>query len=280
MALLAGLRETVDLPRPARRRWGTLASSVPRGIMVRGGSPLRWPAGVRIQSESCGINIEVVEADCAATNLTDTTEFGDTTEFDSLVGWATRWCSTQSGRGSELTPAAQRIVDEQVGFAVARELMSGTVNPSLKSTATVVTTSAALPAIQALVLMEESIAAAAGNIEALIHVSPAMLERLYHDDGIFREGDSWYTATGQVVIGDAGYDGGEPDSEDPVADDEEYIYATGPVAWDYGPEQAFDPTDLGTAYERRNQLVGRAQRPFLALFDPDCLVLAVWAKTF
>lgn len=295
MAAFGSARKTIEIARPAQRPWGTLITSVQRGIISAAVNPANepdnyiWGAGAVLVGEACGL-FEVSPIECEMPLFTGDSEWGDNFVFDPLLVWSSRICGVLSGRTEEVLPAAIRQVEEQIGYALAQELYHGstTGNPAIRKDPTVISTSGAVAISDVLCVLEREIAMSWGNLQALIHVSPGILAKLAAVEAIDRldgpgEDGRWYTPTGHVVIGDAGYDGAAPiiDDVDPGSNDtgEEYVYATGPVAWDYGPEQTFGPSDIGTANARENRMRGFAQRPALAVFDPSCLHLALLVET-
>lgn len=299
MAAFGSARKTIEIARPAQRPWGTLVTSVQRGIISAAVNPANepdnyiWGAGAVLTGEACGL-FEVSPIECDMPLFTGDSEWGDNFVFDPLLVWSSRICGVLSGRTGEVLPAARRQVEEQIGFALAQELYLGatTGNAAITVDPVVLTVASALNCWQAVEALEEAVAQRVGNLQAIFHVSPAMLVCLRSSDAVEREPDGLlYTPTGHLVIADGGYTGAAPsgadvvdENGDPVSpaalgDGEEYIYVTGPIAWDYGPEQTFGPGDAGTANARQNRMRGFAQRPALAVFDPSCLHLAVLASS-
>jgi hypothetical protein len=275
-------------PRPARRS-GTLVESVAPGITVavpgNGGGDWPWGNGVKIVGEDCNLT-DAIPMECDELDADDPTEgYGDVVTFSPFAVQVARSCGVMSGIGGQLSDDARRRLNEAIGFRLARELYTGeiTSNPAITVDPTVIAVSEALPVCQAVALMIEHIAELYGNLAATLHVTPAALEILASEVCVVREGNQFFTHTGHLVIGDAGYDGRAPTADgyaltDP-ADGEEYVYATGPVAWEYGPAEAFDLTDLGSTTDgRQNRLAALARQPVVAVFDPSCVHLAVLAK--
>jgi hypothetical protein len=241
----------------------------------------RWAAGVVLTGEECGL-LTVEAIDCDTVLTTGDTEWGESIAFDPIVGFAARRCAVLSGRNdAELTAAAMMRLDEGLSYQIAHELYTGETsgNPAITVDPTVVTVSEALPICQAVAILIQEAGELIGNLEITLHVTAAALNVLASEgcveagpDGRFR------THAGHLVIGDAGYDGRAPEGEDPLGDGEEYVYATGPVAWDVGPEMDLGVEDAGTLGARTNRRRAQVQRPMLAVFDPTCLHLAVLAK--
>jgi hypothetical protein len=122
--------------------------------------------------------------------------------------------------------------------AFATELITGSASGgrSLSSDATAPTGvpfgSPATTALNALSVMESHLAEVMQGGRGYIHVSPALLPLLV--DHLRLVGDRWETPTGHIVVADAGYvNAAAPDGEAASAAGEDWIYASGPVRWQY-----------------------------------------------
>jgi hypothetical protein len=134
------------------------------------------------------------------------------------------------------------------------------VNPYLTDTAGTVLDPIADP-LAALGAAEAAVAALAVTGPIFLHAPIAVVNRAAA--GLEQRGDILLTRTGAIVVADYGYPY-DPD-EDPV------IYGTGPVQYWRGPIE----TDAvpGEVLDRdTNQIIVFADRPALALFDPQTLV--------
>lgn len=296
MGLISGTGTAVGVARPGQRQRGTLVATYAQGIDYDGDPPTAgwiWANGVVLTGDTCG-DLSGTSITCTGDNLPAAEAWGDTIAFDPFKLDVGRSCGVLSGRrDAELTAAARRRIDEWISARLARELYLGTItgNPAITVSPTVLTVAAALPAWQAFELLEQEIASRVGNMAVTFHVTPAMLVEAVRQDLVepmAEDGSVFYTATGHVVIGDAGYDGsiptGSPVDENgaPVAPGalgagEEYIYVTGAIAWDYGPELVSDVEDIGPLSARQNRRRSLVQRPAIAVFDPTCIHLAVLA---
>lgn len=287
MVAYGSAQRTITLPRPGPRPNGTLTSSVPRGFTFDDSEPanvpenFQWGGGVALAGEPCG-GFTVEAINCEVTSFSGDTRWGANYVFAPIVVWTSRVATSISGRGDEVSEAAARILDEQVGFALAQELYSGLVsgNPSIRKDPVVIAGSA-LPIDDLLCSVEEAIVARVGNMRSTIHVPAGLLNRLATNSSILFSDGAWFTPTGHLVIGDGAYSGAAPiingtPMSAPAAGDG-YVYVTGPVAWDYGPEMLFEPVDVGNGYHRTNTIRGQAQRPVLGVYDPACIHLALLA---
>ena len=295
MAVLAGTEGLVETPLRRARRWGTLVTSVPRGITrVAGAAPNDrwvWANGAQLVGETCG-HIQADEIVCEDLTRDDLDDnWADPVAFQPFLAWVSRACGVLSGLNGALSPAVRRRLAEDLDYQIAHELYSGalTGNPAIR-TDPVVITGTALNPHSAIEKLDGVLAANNGNIQATIHVTPGMLTALAHTYVLEREGDSWYTPTGHLVIGDGGYDGAIPNGDNIVDEDgdpntpgalstgESYIYATSDVQWDYGDVETFGPTDTLGSAGRSNRFQAIAQAPAIAVFDPNCIHYAILAK--
>lgn len=296
MPLTPGVEAPGRIARPRQRAWGTLAASVPAGIEIDRSPTAGWPFanGVAVQSEGICGHVRVYSLDCddpSGSTATDQT-WGAEHAFYPLWMDVARFCATLGGRSDEeIVETNLAHLEADISYRLASELYLGTLtgSPAIVIDPVVITVASALPAHQAIELLEEHLASRHGNREAVFHVTPAMLTSLFHTSLVERDGTLYRLPTGHVVIGDAGYTGAAPSGDnitdengDPVSpgalgDGEEYIYVTGPVAWDYGPELVMPVVDQGSAGARTNRRRTQVRRPGLAIFDPDCIHLAVLA---
>ena len=170
----------------------------------------------------------------------------------------------------------------QTSAQVARELLTGamTGNPSLVGNATEVV-GALTPVDEALFVVNE-LAAALDGAEVTIHTSPGLFELLIANydidqDELGTEDDPtsrpFRTATGHVIVGDAGHDGSQAPDGETTDGGGSWLYATLPVmTW------LSDPEPVGQFSARfdheRDALDSIFIRHAIAGFDP-CWVAAV-----
>lgn len=156
---------------------------------------------------------------------------------------------------------------------VAAELLTGalTANPALQDSATDVV-AAVTPVAEALYVINE-LAAQLDGAEVTIHSSPGVFELLVSYYDIVEDGGVFRTATGHVLVGDAGHDGTAAPTGETTDADGSWVYATLPVAsWLSEPEPVgqfsalFDHT--------RDTVDSIFIRHAIVAFDP-CFVAAV-----
>lgn len=156
---------------------------------------------------------------------------------------------------------------------VAAELQTGalTGNPSLVSTVTDLVATVT-PVDEALFVVNE-LAASLDDAEVMLHASPGLFELLISQYDITSDGNVFRTATGHVLVGDAGHDGSvAPDGETTDADGS-WLYATLPVMSWLGE---VEPVGQFTARfdHERDALDSIFIRHAIVGFDP-CWVAAV-----
>lgn len=291
MGLISGVEANVGVARPAHRVKGTLASTFAAGIdtLQQPSGNWIWAMGARLVSDTCG-TLQVESIECSGSSRVAYESWGGEVAFDPIDVWVGRQCGVLSGKSdADLSAAARRRLEEGISYQVALELYRGTVtgNPAITISPTVLTVAGALTVLGAFEALETAIASEIGNLQATIHVTPAMLVAAARESLIeLVEGMAYQTPTGHWVVGDAAYTGSAPTGSPltpaggaavipALGAGEQYLYATGPVAWDYGPEEAFQVEDAGTLSARENRRRAIVQRPAIAVFDPNCLHLAV-----
>lgn len=293
MALIAGTETAVEVARPGQRPWGTLVETFPQGITQLDPAPsAQWPwfNGLVLTSDPCG-DISGTSIACTGSDLPDAEFYGDEETFQPFVLDVGRQCGVLSGRSdAELTEAARRRIREWISARLARELYLGTItgNPAI-TVNPVVIASTGVAIGDAFIALEAEIQALAGNMQMTFHLTPGLLVAALRDSVVMMHMDgTLHTATGHLVVADAGYDGsiptgtlldpdGAPIVPSAVGAGEAYVYVTGPVAWDYGPELISDVEDVGPLSGRTNRRRSLVQRPVVAIFDPNCVHLAILA---
>lgn len=119
------------------------------------------------------------------------------------------------------------------------------------------------------------------GMRGVIHLTPGLLT-IALADGLIEWMDGRYcTATGTVVIGDAGHTGQDtPHGQSAAGSGQAWIYATGDVFWAVGQSPNFtvtDPTDPdgGPVYVGQNKNRPLDERAGLVVFDPNVLGTAL-----
>lgn len=115
-----------------------------------------------------------------------------------------------------------------------------------------------------LAMMEDAIAVnSLGAYQAVIHVQPSALTKLVAADVVRRVGNTYLTATDNIVVAGRGYDSAEVDE----------IFATGPVHIEHGPPLVSPTVESESLDRQTNDYRVYAQQLAIATWDPDLLHL-------
>ena len=237
------LKTVIDLPAPTRAAGGLLSAARPlpggweRGVLFNGSTclgPLTWPFCPPEASPP---------PDPKTYDM-----LGDVAEFEPFGIYQGIECTNFSANNA--ARAATEALDVTAEFQLGHELATGeaTSNPSL---ADATSTTAADP-IEGLALAEAAAAADIYGRLAFIHVSPQMLTRLVGAQVVYREGRSWRSPNGHLVVASPGYG---------VLADE--IHVTSEVFASLGVPETM--VDINRA---NNQNFAQAEQIGLAAFDP------------
>lgn len=271
------LAQPVRGPAAAPPRGGLLAAAQP------GDPNIRWQSGVIAWPESTG-GWRIVQ-DCTD----EVHEHGLDAEMQLPTAARPFLIQTRvrdrRTTVAEMTERARRLLDAITGKAIAQELWTGAataldpfevlgpqayanpssggalLNPHLTSTQVV--HASALPPVAALGEAEARTAEIVAGGPIYLHVPLAILSELA--PSLQPRGDLLYTAGGNLVVADPGYPGAGPD------DTGRFIYGTGPVQVWTGPISVLDCA-AQVLSTRDNTVEVWAERPALALFDPQTLV--------
>lgn len=176
-------------------------------------------------------------------------------------------CSTL-GR-SDLEPFAAAALDVTREYGVASEFLTGDAsgNPSLSGADTL---GSASDPVSALGCLEQFAAGALFGRLAFIHAAPQIATSLLSSFAMWRDGNLWRTASGNIVVVSPGYDGRGPDdaaAPDPGAP--MFLYATGEVYAAVGQRDSLVATERG-----QNSLQAIAEDVAVIAFDP-CFNVAI-----
>lgn len=266
------------------------AAQAPRGGLLAAAQPgatdVRWDAGVIAWPEAIG-GWRIVQ-DCTTDVFEH--EFDEDVELPTAARPFVIQTRVTARRTSieEMGGRARRRLEAVTGKAIARELWTGAatkldpyelpgpqtyanptaseglvLNPHLAS-ADAELYIGALPPVAALGEVEARAAEVVVGGPVYLHVPLAILTELA--PSLQPRGDLLYTAAGNLVISDGGYPGTGPDGTP-----SRVIYGTGPVQVWTGPVDVIDdPSQVVNT--RDNRVEVWAERPALALFDPQTLV--------
>lgn len=219
--------------------------------------PEGWERGVEFATEAClaaGEHLfcpdSPTEKAFQGTTLTEWFAYGvEVSVVCTLLGGA-----RANAEREEKARAALEVIDEfSVGQVLATGLTSAgsdTSNPALSDA---VSGGTGAGVVAALAVLEDSIASNLRGHLAWVHVTPARLTELVAAQAVYRDMDTWRTATGHLVVASPGYVGN--------IDDE--IVATTEVFASRGDIELVSTEDRS---DNRHLAVHEA--PALAVFDP------------
>lgn len=140
--------------------------------------------------------------------------------------------SLSTTTGAELRDAALTQLRQIESAAFAQQLVDATTTNSagLASTATVVVGATAVAVSRAFARLEDFLATRLFNSIGFIHVSPGVFALAVAAEVVILRDGMWQTATGHLVIADAGYaDMAAPTGQAQQQPESKWIYASGPV---------------------------------------------------
>lgn len=190
------LKTAIDLPAPTRAGGGLLSAARPL--------PAGWERGVLFNGSTCLGPQTWPFCPPEASPPPDVKQYdmlGDIAAFDAFGIYQGVEC-TNFGVERAVRSAAEAI-DVTAEWQLGHELATGeaTGNPSL---ADATNTTAADP-VEALGMAEDLAAANLFGRLAFIHVAPSMLTQLTGLTAVYREGRSWRSPNGHLVVASPGY---------------------------------------------------------------------------
>lgn len=219
-----------------------------------------WSDGVTFASNCGGVGTWQCDFSGAEKTIDD---LGDNVRFESFLIYAGVRCDGAVVTDDLREHAGIKIARGTSG-ALARELHDGaaTGNPSLQSEATDITPLVS-PCIDGAIAGLLTAADDCGGGEVIIHVPLVALAPLIKYNLLSYE-DGKYMLGGHTVSVDGYYNLGPGGAA--AADDEAWIYATGPVEYRLGDEVEFTQFT-----DRLNENVLIAERLAVLRFDPCCV---------
>lgn len=194
--------------------------------------------------------------------------------------YAFDWCTTLEARDYE--GRARRLLLATQSRSIAAEFWSGTIvnaetsltNTWLASATDLATASAIAPA-KALAKLDAAVCSALSNGRGMIHCTVEVLNRLMSDDAVRLDGNQWVTASGNVVVSDAGYTG----DRDGQAGNTEWMVGTSTVELTLGEIRTYSlQTEEGRRMAVRsdvNDVKVWCERDVLVMHEPNlCLIAA------
>lgn len=267
--LFTGFETPVDPDPPSPRDRGLLLNVTRDLDVARLGAGATWkPWGQVGLFDGGGL-------DCDAVYNKTADDLPDNVAQQAFLLWRSLQCSTLSRWAQVLVGRIETDLRIFRSASVANELESAALSGghSLKADAEVVSDTAA-SLLSGIMGLETYFASVQPGARAIIHLTPALLVRAL-TEGIVEWRDGQYrTATGSIVIGDAGHSGtGEPaDTEASVVTAlQSWIYVTGDIWYAEARVTPFvgnDPDDFDMT---RNIDRPLAELVGLLVFDPTII---------
>ena len=221
-----------------------------------------WTGGITF-TPSCG-GSEVWSCSYGA-QKTNITEKADPVEFDPFLVYAGKTCSGAPDF-ADLRELAQIALRRGMSGSLARELQQSDPligNPDLVSTAVDITPAGGPPCINNAIAGLMTTAQACGGGELTFHAPMVALASLMNYDLVAFE-DGRYRLGGHTIIVD-NYENVGPTGSPAPADNEVYLYATGPVEYRLG-----ENVDVAHFTGRTNEGIVLAEQLAILRFDPCC----------
>jgi len=199
--------------------------------------------GWTFDPELCGASRGgIVDIDCVG-STPDGMEVAtnpDVVSGTTFAIFATDRCSALDINRRDWRGRAERAINAVESYWLAKQLSTGapgtTTGMLSLNDATVDATSGAVPAAFALAALEGELAEAMRGQRGMIHVSPAVATLLMSESAMRRDGQLWVTATENIVVIDAGYNGAGPGDITPDVGSQ-WMYGTSPIRVDLGEAQ-------------------------------------------
>lgn len=196
--------------------------------------------------ESCGAGgAFAVNCEGGSSQLTLPTQAGVVTGHGFVV-WASDKCSTFGTRNRDWAGLSRRRLLATESFSTAAEVWSGAIttaqgyaNRPLTSVVSDTVTNGPAAIVPALAAVEQAVATLGSGAPGLIHCTVQALTHLVAAFAIQKAGNLWLTATGNVVIADAGYDGSGPGGTPAGAT--QWMYGTSLMTVKQGPIETSEP---------------------------------------
>lgn len=246
---MAQLRAPVTAPPARPPRYGLIIAAPE----WPGDGDLRELAGWAYQPEGCGLSGRLAVACEGQGNTAAMTEQPRPAVVEGVAVWlyAGDECTATGFAQRDWLGRARRQLAATESFELANELWTGSVaegeapdqpNRSLAGDAALsdtVTTAATTPEL-ALASIECGLASYLQGQQGMVHVTPQVLTLLVAANAVVREGTTWVTAMGHIVVADAGYDGSGPGNV--VAGATQWAYGTPMVQVRLGPVMTLPDT--------------------------------------
>lgn len=203
-------------------------------------------------------------------------------EADPFVVWAAFECSPFGWQSIDYIGRAERQLAATQSFEIANELWTGALtiddgSPTsflADDSTAVVLGSGAMTPLEAMGCLEMALATCGKGRRGLIHCTPALLAVWIGLFVVTKQGGQYLSPLGNIVVGDAGYDGSGPGGT--AAGATQWAYATDLISVRLGQIDT-QPPNLESAEEwvqamrtTDNTVIVFAQRPAIYQWDACC----------
>lgn len=266
---------------------GAPAQSLLRAALVipHADGDMRWANGIEFDPLSC--DDAVVFDPCVANgnDLVNTNNHPGIRKYTPFVVDAYDACSTLSWQNADYEARARQLLALRESKAVAKEFWTGTKipgNPHLAAGGAVTNVGTGLSPHNGLGALVQALADGNGG-PGMIHVRHRLLQILVGQAFLRYENGKWYTATGAVVVADAGYPGTGPAGEaigNTAGAITEWAYATDlvEVHREANAKVYAKTLTAETVNAFTNRVVVRAQRMYAPIWN-GCVLAAVSITT-
>lgn len=268
----------IDPPdRVLRERAIAVTSYLPMELPPDPRTPNRWAfEGVQFVPYGCSVQVQETTGDpCRYTwqEAVPPQGYPDPVHFPAFSFRVAFQCSVLGYTAEEQKERLDVIWANEVSVVIAQQAMHGEWHPTGMHLQDEVTTSLPGPFSDvktAIAQVEDALADKIGNLQGMIHLTPGAFSMVAGDLEFF-EG-RYHTHSGHIVVADAGYEGGAPESG-AVNAGRTWIYGSSPVVYRY-------TTPDWTGYDWENwikthndQIVRRDGMAIIA-FEPCSVVAA------
>lgn len=237
-------------------RFGLVAASSALGAVDE-----RWQADRGFESvpEGCGES-GVLALECEGDTAQMTVAGGQGLNAGTpFVVWAGDRCSALAFQSRDWQARARRQLEVTRSFQIARELWDGALaaggidNPLLTDLTSDTVTAGAADPVDALACLEAGMAEQGFGRQGMIHMPPQLMAHYVAASAVVRDGATFVSPMGHVVVPDAGYTGSGPGGS--AAGASQWMYGTDVIALRLAevmtvPTSLSDARDLASAMDR------------------------------
>lgn len=277
-----GMNIVTQGPRPAARQWATALTTYAeltgpeyspdsRGVK-------RWLNGVKFTPFGCDKIIGALFDPCVE-RVSELQTYGSEVSFDPFLAEVGITCSTlgyDKATLDEYVIAHTEVSRSSIMGAQVERSAYATGNASLASEAQDLA-NADQSLMGALFAVEEGLADILDGGAGMVHVQAGALAVLQAQGGLRYDEDGHpFTATGHLIVADAGYLGVSPATQGVVAG-ESWVYGSGPVFAKYDDLLRYetDPWDDLSGGLLHNDREVKAEVYGIAIFEPCSVVAAL-----